>query len=368
MFANPTPEAKSGKKEGKGKSKGPKPVAEMTDEEIVKEMLDQIERETQDSWLKRMIRPRIIRDFDHEGGPALQLLKRHKLMGEKQESLEPDQLHQAIRVTQLYMDLYQTHIEKEPLFAEMSNEHYIEKKYNTLTRMMASPRGYSIWPDIMERFTPTIQLYTQYNTPEIGKVKVIRGNEVPPTLAKNHPSIRFTGVPGKFYTLLMTDPDHPSEIMPDLREMSLWLVANIPDDGDMEKGQVIREYIPPLPARGTDAHRIVFLLFEQNGWIEAENEVKIDRSNLTGREKFSTRDLMESWHLTPKGISFFTTDWDPHVSEFYESVSQDEPMYINEHQMRHIHNRGEKTESSRFLTYKVDANNEADEEERKPDK
>ena len=56
--------------------------------------------------------------------------------------------------------------------------------------------------------------------------------------------------PGKFYTLIMTDPDVPNRAMPTEREHLHWLVVNI-TDRNIAKGEEIVPYKSPLPNLGS---------------------------------------------------------------------------------------------------------------------
>ena len=44
--------------------------------------------------------------------------------------------------------------------------------------------------------------------------------------------------------------------------------------GDVSSGEVIMDYLQPIPTRGTGLHRMVFLLFKQNKKIDFSEEKK----------------------------------------------------------------------------------------------
>lgn len=93
-------------------------------------------------------------------------------------------------------------------------------------------------------------------------MEVDLGNELTPTQVKDQPQVQFAGDSGKFYTLVMTDPDAPSRIEPTYREFKHWVVVNIPGS-DVEKGENLAEFVGSGPPMGTGLHRYVFLVYEQ---------------------------------------------------------------------------------------------------------
>lgn len=87
------------------------------------------------------------------------------------------------------------------------------------------------------------------------------------------PRVSWPSEAGRFYTLLMTDPDAPSGRWPFLGEVRHWLVGNVPggDDGggsatsDAMAGDELTAYWPPGPPPLSGVHRYVLLVFEQLG-------------------------------------------------------------------------------------------------------
>lgn len=74
------------------------------------------------------------------------------------------------------------------------------------------------------------------------------------------PSVEFSKT-GKLYTLIMWDPDVPSQSQPAFLH---WLVTNIQSPNDIQNNQVL-EYKGPEPPSGI--HRYYFGLFEQQRQI-----------------------------------------------------------------------------------------------------
>ncbi|KAK9890518.1 hypothetical protein WA026_010594 [Henosepilachna vigintioctopunctata] len=106
---------------------------------------------------------------------------------------------------------------------------------------------------------PKNKLEVFYEKP---KLIVNLGNELAPKNVIDAPQVIYESDPQAFYTLSMVDPDVPSRSSLNRTEWSHWLVVNIPGS-DLSKGEVLDEYIGPMPLKDTGLHRYVFLLFKQ---------------------------------------------------------------------------------------------------------
>ena len=98
--------------------------------------------------------------------------------------------------------------------------------YSTVEKMkVKSPDGaydgiakaiveFGVMPDILTSGLPREQLEVTFGN------KVIEpGQELTPTESSEAPKVRWKGEEGKYYTLLMVDPDPPSRNAPFLKEM-----------------------------------------------------------------------------------------------------------------------------------------------------
>lgn len=88
----------------------------------------------------------------------------------------------------------------------------------------------------------------------------VSGQEFPKSSTNIQPTIKFPTI-GKLYTLVMWDPDVPSQIQPGFVH---WIASNLESPSDIYKNQVL-EYKGPSPLSGI--HRYYFGLFEQSGHI-----------------------------------------------------------------------------------------------------
>lgn len=150
-------------------------------------------------------------------------------------------------------------------------------------------------------------------------IQADKGVELTPTQVKNQPKIKWQAEAGTYYTLVMTDPDAPSRKEPTVREWHHWLVGNIPGD-NLSKGEVLTEYVGSGAPKGTELHRYTFLLFKQPKKLEFD-ERRITKNQAAGREKFSTKNFMEKYHLeAPIAGNFFQAQYDESVPELYKQL------------------------------------------------
>uniref|UniRef100_A0A183CKV0 Phosphatidylethanolamine-binding protein n=1 Tax=Globodera pallida TaxID=36090 RepID=A0A183CKV0_GLOPA len=94
------------------------------------------------------------------------------------------------------------------------------------------------------------------------------GNVLTPTQVQHPPKVTWEAEAGKLYSLIMTDPDAPSRKDPKLRVMVTTgsLVVNIPGT-ELDKGDVLSEYVGVGPPQDTGMHRYVFLIYQQKSKI-----------------------------------------------------------------------------------------------------
>lgn len=85
----------------------------------------------------------------------------------------------------------------------------------------------------------------------------LMGQELSKQETQIQPSVDFSSVPGRLYTLIMWDPDVPQQIQPGFVH---WIVTNIQSPKNIAS-HVLLSYKGPSPPFGT--HRYYFGLFEQ---------------------------------------------------------------------------------------------------------
>ncbi len=98
---------------------------------------------------------------------------------------------------------------------------------------------------------------------------------------QNQPKIEFEPE-GKYYTILMVDPDAPSRDNPIYKYWLHWMIVN--------NDETIVEFSPSAPPAGSGLHRYYICLYEQKRKIKITQ--KYDRKN------FSVKDFINKNHLT----------------------------------------------------------------------
>ncbi|GFR06400.1 phosphatidylethanolamine-binding protein 1 [Trichonephila clavata] len=88
---------------------------------------------------------------------------------------------------------------------------------------------------------------------------------------KDEPRIEFKALNSdKLHTLVMFDPDIPTPQDPYLASYRHWLVENIPGSS-FHEGYTISSYVSPNPPLTSNAHRYIFLIYQQPKDEKLEN-------------------------------------------------------------------------------------------------
>ncbi|VDL59702.1 unnamed protein product [Hymenolepis diminuta] len=183
---------------------------------------------------------------------------------------------------------------------------------------------YGIFKDLfgpLAYFTPVIDVPIFYPIKNSSNViPVYIGNQITAEVSQSEPLVDFSQLPEKsLWTLIMTCPDEPfsksDENEPN--EYIHWMMQN---SGTLQGGDLIVDYLPPLPYFGTGFHRYVFVLYRQdNGPMDFSNELRgpVQESHHVER-RFSTAEFYRRHqdHLTPAGLSFFQAAWDISVRSY----------------------------------------------------
>lgn len=148
----------------------------------------------------------------------------------------------------------------------------------------------------------------------------MEGNELTPTQVKDKPKLEWPNEPDTLYTVLLTDPDAPSRKEPKFREWHHWLVMNIPGN-QIDKGDVITDYVGSGPPKDSGLHRYVFLVFKQPKKLSC-NEPRIPKTSGDKRGKFSTAKLVSKYKLgDPVAGNLFQAQYDDYVPKLYKQLS-----------------------------------------------
>ncbi|XP_037937152.1 39S ribosomal protein L38, mitochondrial [Teleopsis dalmanni] len=187
-------------------------------------------------------------------------------------------------------------------------------------------------------FIPRIPLKIQYDNSNGNFSQVYNGNIIKPAEAAQVPIVEFDAnidpLTGKkpqgdtYWTLLATNLD--GNLKANESECLHWFVANIPN-GDVKKGEVLVDYLAPFPPKGLGYQRFVYVLYKQNSKLNFSS-YKLDKADYSNLDKrtFKTFDFYRKYQddITPIGLSFFQTDWDESLTNFYHNVLNiKEPVY-----------------------------------------
>lgn len=111
----------------------------------------------------------------------------------------------------------------------------------------------------------------------------------------------------------MTDPDAPSRAEPTIREVRHWLTMNIPGQS-IADGDTIIEFIGSGPPLNTGLHRYVFLIFEQTGKLNVDDEPRTSKTSRENRLNTSAKKLITKYNLgNPIAGNFYIAQYDDYV-------------------------------------------------------
>ncbi|KAA8581098.1 hypothetical protein FQN60_002679 [Etheostoma spectabile] len=170
---------------------------------------------------------------------------------------------------------------------------------------------YGVFRDLfpMAYFLPQVSLRIGYGQDNNGQVHY--GNRLTPTIAASVPQISFDAEEGSLWTLLLTCP------------------GNIPG-GAVQAGEELCHYLPPFPARGTGFHRYIYVLFQQEGPINFQEDVRPSPCHSLVDRSFKTIEFYRKHqdNMTPAGLAFFQSQWDESVTDtFHTTLDMREPVF-----------------------------------------
>lgn len=102
------------------------------------------------------------------------------------------------------------------------------------------------------------------------------GAELTPTQVKDQPVVSWQSEPDVLYTLLIAQPDLPTQEDQSLGEVRHWLIINIPDNS-VSDGFAVAEYLGSGAPLGSGFHRYTFLVFRQQDKIDYDGPIITNR-------------------------------------------------------------------------------------------
>ncbi|XP_076270104.1 protein D3-like isoform X2 [Rhynchophorus ferrugineus] len=169
-----------------------------------------------------------------------------------------------------------------------------------------------IVPDVLDH-PPNNRVEVKYGASEVSL-----GNELTPTSVREEPLLKYPSQDGRYYTVIMTDPDAPSRSNPIRREFRHWLVVNVPGS-DVSKGEVLTAYVGSGPPKGSGLHRYIFLVYEQPEKIAFEEKF-VSNHEVGTRPSFSARKFAEKYHLELTAGNFYQAQYDDSVPELHKQL------------------------------------------------
>ncbi|KAK4286850.1 hypothetical protein Pmani_040062 [Petrolisthes manimaculis] len=175
--------------------------------------------------------------------------------------------------------------------------------------------------------TTTTTTTTATTTATATTSPVYQGNIIKPREALCEPKVTYPSGPEDIWTLALTNPD--GNLVQADTECLHWMVGNI-RGSDVTTGEVLCDYLPPFPPRGSGYHRYVFVLYKQERIVDfTQHKRNLPCLSLKART-FSTREFYRGVQetLTPAGLAWFQSDWDASLTDFFHNVlKMREPVY-----------------------------------------
>lgn len=195
------------------------------------------------------------------------------------------------------------------------------------TRLIAD--HYGIFQDMFgdAYFFPVVPLDINYEVDEDTCIKVYTGNVIKSIEASRSPSVTYKSKTDSLWTLIMCTPD--GNMQNTSNEYCHWFIGNIPEN-KISQGEEIIDYLRPITPRGVGYYRYAFILYKQDRHLDyTEYKKTLPCLRLADRD-WNTLNFYRKYqdYLTPAGLAFFQSDWDPTVTKFYHStLGTKEPIF-----------------------------------------
>jgi len=183
-------------------------------------------------------------------------------------------------------------------------------------------RYYGIAPEFAD-IAPTAMCQVDYPS----GVSARLGNILDASDVTEAPEVKWNCDPYSVYTIVAFDPDVLGTGNKLLSEGRLWFVANI-TDCDVDQGETIVEYLPPIPFAGSGDHRIVIFVYKQKEGVYFEEPfvwwTEIKHRFYTSNKKFAVQyDLGE-----PVAGNFYLCHYDSRVEQTLNELERPYPAYF----------------------------------------
>lgn len=185
-------------------------------------------------------------------------------------------------------------------------------------------RHYGIFEHMFQgkEFTPSVRMRVKFGETD----QVHYGNFLLSSQASCKPTVNYDCSDDSHWTFIFANPD--GNFIEKKKEFLHWMIGNIPGS-KIPEGQVLCEYLPPIPVQGTGFHRFIFCLLKQSGELDLSNYLNTKPRDIFNRN-FSLAEFLSKYRqdLTPAGLCFFQAAWDKSVTQtFIEILGMTEPAY-----------------------------------------
>ncbi|KAL6074466.1 Phosphatidylethanolamine-binding protein 1 [Balamuthia mandrillaris] len=205
---------------------------------------------------------------------------------------------------------------------------------------MEEATSHRIVPDLVSEL-PRSLLKVSFHDGEEGQLTLSPGTELRPQQVRQVPRLRLAsssaaeaegGRSSALYTVMLVDPDAPSPLDPKFKAWLHWLAVNVPlssDDDELEpeKGFAIAEYVGAAPGKDSGKHRYTFLVYEQPGVIDVENEtvIKSRGCGFAPRRSFQPSAFQQKHGLSSLlAFNMFYAEWDESVPASHKLILGEE--------------------------------------------
>lgn len=195
-----------------------------------------------------------------------------------------------------------------------------KNEFSTTTKLA---RHYGIYEHMFKQeFTPSVRMLVKFGETD----QVHFGNFLTPLQAFHEPTVDYDSSDDIKWTLIFANPD--GNFIEKKKEFLHWMIGNIPGSR-ISDGQVLCEYLPPVPIKGTGFHRFVLCLLKQSGELDLGNYLNTQPRDIFNRTFSLSEFLSNHRHeLIPAGLCFFQAAWDETVTRtFRETLGITEPVY-----------------------------------------
>jgi len=198
---------------------------------------------------------------------------------------------------------------------------------------------YGIYEDLFSEgyFHPCVNLDIAFAKADDVMVPVFRGNIIKPHEATAQPEVTWSCKEDDIWCLVLTSLD--SHFTEENQEYVHWMVANI-KGSDLSSGQELFNYLQPFPPHGTGYHRYAFVLYKQDQHIDVSGFTNDKSTTNLSERTFNTYEFYKKHQdsITPAGLSFFQSDWDSSLRDFFHNtLNMKEPRYEYEFMAPFIH-------------------------------